>query len=64
MKHSGKARKAAYRLILYTLIAMAVGWAYGIGLHACRMAVQKIEKKKRRIWKVKLYVSVLLAFFA
>ncbi len=29
MKHSGKARKAAFKLILYSLIALAVVWALG-----------------------------------
>src|ERR1035441_4575159 len=29
MKHSGKARKAAFRLILFTLIALVVIWALG-----------------------------------
>ena len=29
MKHSGKARKAAFKLILYSLVALAVVWALG-----------------------------------
>jgi len=29
MKHSGKARKAAFKLMLYSLIALAVVWALG-----------------------------------
>jgi hypothetical protein len=38
MKHSGKARKAAFKLILYSAIAVVLAWAL-IGLGALMAAL-------------------------
>ena len=63
MKHSGKARKAGFKLILYSLIALLVVWALGTFTAAVVAIIAAVAVAITPVLSMLIVVWVLFAIF-